>query len=84
MPEYGILWRCQREACGKWQTRVNRVPNEIELNDKIIVQKARKIYLKCIYCQFRIKWSMLRSSEKKFVSTSEGKGAGTMNRYELR
>jgi len=81
MSEYGIRWDCP--YCNKWQNRICRVKNETVLTDTIIIQKARKAYLKCIYCGYKIKWTNLAKERKSFTNIQD-KSSGVLNRMELR
>jgi len=71
--DYGIRWKCPK--CNKEQTRRCTVRNEDKLDDKVIVQKARKVMLICIRdsCKFNIRWSNLPSSKKRFINLQEAK-----------
>ena len=80
--EYGIQWNCPK--CHKAQNRVCRFKNDEVVNDIKIVQKARKTYLTCLYCRFKIAWKKLESKDRKFVSIQNGKLSGEINIKELR
>lgn len=83
MPEIKYNYNCPK--CEKSQGRLFRFPVETRVSHKLMVEKLRKVYFTCKYCQFKIKATKLEKKDRLgWDNVLNTKTTANINKLELR